>query len=383
MNLALITKQPLFKKILLKQLAYYANGWCDFVETSNDSEVNYQFETSQTNTAKIIIVAKQHYAETWHSYPSVSKKELEQIIKLQKSNHNAIDVIYQTYKNVNIDGFKVKKTTFDKEFLAEIDDKKILIPETELFFSDSEEPKVISMNTPAGLLLASYFSGKTTCSYAKGIVSSIDTFKLTCGLPENIETQNIDTLDYANFLFSRLSQINIDKLVNKLSVNVKSWFKTNDMHLLYWAPTLTAVCFYIIINSYLWVSNNLIESSLSEYSTEVQMLLSNKVEQDKQRQLLSLLNKEFANTQSIHHHWSILYQLVENDMIISRLTYNDKVLTVRGNAKNASKILALISEHPQVDNAVFEGTVSRSRGKESFTLALIPKAALNDVKKLN
>ncbi len=91
MNLALLLKQPLLKKTLLKQLAYYANGWYVFgkqqptegVEKSSVDE-QYSFEAIDSNTAKIVIVAKIHYHQSWQSYTSVSKKELQKISDLHQ-----------------------------------------------------------------------------------------------------------------------------------------------------------------------------------------------------------------------------------------------------------------------------------------------------------
>ena len=47
MNLALLLKQPLLKKALLKQLAYYANGWYAFKEQQSTADKDKHDFTEQ------------------------------------------------------------------------------------------------------------------------------------------------------------------------------------------------------------------------------------------------------------------------------------------------------------------------------------------------
>lgn len=75
----------------------------------------------------------------------------------------------------------------------------------------------------------------------------------------------------------------------------------------------------------------------------------------------------------MHAHWSLIYQLVESDMEINRISFAEKLLSVRGRAPNASKVLANIAKTPYVSSATFKGSVVKSSGQESFTLELITK----------
>lgn len=390
MNLALLIKQPFLKKILLKQLAYYANGWYVFedkqvtkspVEDITAKEINigqYSFKAIESSKAKVVIVAKTHYRQSWQSYTSVSKKELQQILSLQKSNENSAATIFQVVPNIAIDGFEVKKTTFDKTLLSELGEQRLLIPETELLSLqedqiDNNQAWLSSLETPAGTLFVSCFADKNASSYAKGLISNIDAFKLSSGLPGEITPIYIDKQSYASFLFNCFTQKKIDQLYRKIALNVKAWFKTKDLHLLYWAPLLTASVFYLFTNSYLWLQSYNIESELKEQGSEVRQLLNNKVKQDQQSQLLNLLNKEFSKTTTVHEHWSLVYQLVESGMVINRLSFAENLISVRGMAPNASKVLTEIAKNPSVKSAGFKGAVRKSKGQDTFILELVPK----------
>lgn len=387
MNLALLLKQPLLKKTLLKQLAYYANGWSvfknvqDLNSTSKDSVTDeYCFKAVDSSNAKIVIVAKKHYRQLWQSYTSISKKELQQVLTLQKSTENAAATIFQVVTNAAIDGYDVKRTIFDVQLLNELGEQRLLIPETELFSLQNEQQEIstdnqvwlLSLETPVGLLFASFFADKCTSSYAKGLVSNIETYKLSSGLPGEITPTYINKQNYASFLFNCLAQQKIDHLYRKIAFNVKAWFKAKDLHLLYWTPLLTASVFYLLTNSYLWLQSYSIESDLAEQGSEVSLLLNNKHQQDQQSQLLKFLNSEFSKTATVHGHWSLVYQLVESGMVINRLSFSENLLSVRGKAPNASKTLTEISGSPYVNKASFKGAVSKSRGLESFVLEIVP-----------
>lgn len=376
MNLALLIKQPVLKKYLLKQLAYFANGWYVFEEQTAKPEPldanKITFKAVNSSTAKLIVVAKAHYQETWQSYSSVSKKELKQIIALQKSNENPVATTFNIVENSTIDGFDVKKISFDEQLINDLGEQRILIPETELFQQVNSKPQVLSLMTPVGHLFASFFSDKSTSAYAKGLVANIETFKLSSGIPIEAENIHIDDVNYANFLFSQLIKQKIDVLFKKSAFNARTWFKVKDLHILYWAPLLTASLFYLASNSFLWFKGYSIESSLAAQSDEVKQLLSNKQKQDQQSNLLKLLNAEFSKTATVHHHWSIVYSLVESGMVIDRLTFSGNALEVRGKADKASLVLREISNSPLVASASFARAARKSRGQELFTLAITP-----------
>ena len=308
---------------------------------------------------------------------------------MQKSNENSASTTFQVVTNSAIDGYEVKKTTFDAQLLKQLGEQRLLIPETEIFSLEKEQQGGFTNNqawlacleTPAGTLFASCFSEKQTSSYAKGLISNIEAFKLSSGLPGDISPAYINKQNYATFLFSCLSQKKINQLYPKVAFNAKKWFKAQDLHLLYWAPLITATAFYLLTNSYLWVQKYTIENNLADQSSEISQLLDSKYQQDKQSQLLNLLNTEFSKTKTVHEHWSLVYQLVESGMLIKRLSFADNLLSVRGSALNASQVLTDITKNSAVKSAIFQGAVNKSKGKESFTLELLPnkvkeKAAL-------
>lgn len=394
MNIALLIKQPRLKNYLLNRLAYYAEGWYlfeDKIKRDRASEVNnseqYSFKAVDSCNAKVVIVAKKHFRQTWQSYASVSNKELQQILALQKNDENSSTTIFQVNNNKAIDGYDVKKIAFDEHLLNTLGEDKLLIPETELFSLqgrlqqkiDKGQAWLSSFETPLGVLFAGNFAEKSTSSYAGGLISSIDTFKLSSGLPVEVEPSHINKQCYASLLFNSLVGEQLDRLYPKVAFNVRTWFKLQDLHLLYWAPLLTACVFYLLSNSYLWQKTYSIENDLAEQGSEVTLLIKNKYQQDQRNQLLNLLNTEFLTTSTVHEHWSLVYLLVESGMMIDRLTFAKNTLSIRGKAPNASKVLADITKSDDISSATFKGAVRKSRGLESFVLELVPVKGVSNV----
>jgi hypothetical protein len=389
-NLAVLLKQPFLNKAFIKQVAYYANNWYVFepqqAETNETGQANqvyqrhYAFKKITTSNAKVVIVAKTHYSQTWQSYAAVSKKELQQILTLQKSSENRAATLFQVSNDPAIDGFQVKKTTFDNDLISKLGEQRVFIPETELIApqetsqgNHNNQTWLIEVETPVGALFVSAFSGKHASAYAKGLMPTIEAFKLSSGLPSEFDGFSVSRKKYPTFLYECLTHKKVESLYRSLSFNVKAWFSTKDLHLLYWSPLLAATLFYVLTNTYLWLETYNVKSSLAEQQGEISALLKEKQQQDKQHQLLVLLNNEFSTTSSVHGHWSVIYNLVENGMTIQRLTFAEKLLTIRGKAPNASQVLASISKVANVSSASFKGSVVKSRGQESFTLELIIK----------
>jgi hypothetical protein len=396
-NLAVLLKQPFLNKTFIKQVAYYANDCYVFepqyAEAIQNKQANqnkqaipslqrqYAFKKINTNKAKVIIVAKAHYSQTWHSYAAVSKKELQQILTLQKSNENTATTLFQVSNDPAIDGFQVKKTTFDNDLISKLGEQRVFIPETELIAPQdtlnnnlhNDQAWLGEVDTPAGALFVSAFAGKHVNAYARGLIPTIEAFKLSSGLPSECNAFSVSRENYPTFLYHCLTHKNIELLYRSLSFNVKAWFSAKDLHLLYWSPLLAATLFYVASNTYLWFETYNVKTSLAEQQGEISALLKEKQQQDTQHQLLGLLNNEFSTTSSVHNHWSVIYDLVENGMTIQRLTFAEKLLTIRGKAPNASQVLASISKVANVSSASFKGSVVKARGQESFTLELIMK----------
>lgn len=361
MSLNFIYKSPTIKNWLVKQIGYYSKQFYVF-----DGD---QLTSSLEVNTKVIIIAKCHYSETWQSFSSINKKELQKILALKKGTGPKTGVLFQSHINNAIDGFDVKTIKIDPLVIEVLGENRLYIPETELF-TPYEENQLLEIETLEGKMFCSQIDKKVKTSYAKGIFNNIETYKLSVGLSENIEVVNIAANNCPLFLLTQLFKLNYSQLAKVVTFNIKTWFNSNHLHMLYWAPLLTALCFYIALNSYIYIKTNNVEQNISSSGKEISDIITDKRALDNNLVVLSTLTKEFKSKPFVHNHWEIIDELLSAQMTITRINFKNGELVIRGVADKASDVLSMISVNKQISSAAFEGPVRKSRGKDSFILTL-------------
>jgi hypothetical protein len=360
-NLDFINKYPAIRSWLMRQVGYYSKTLFKFSEGKLVPEFN--------SLAKVIIVAKCHYSESWQTFTSVNKKELDQILKLKKESFLNTTTTFQSFKNKAIDGYDVKITTIDESVVSTLGKDKIYLPDSELF-SPNVNNQLLQLETPAGKVFCALIGNKIKTSYAKGIIYNVETYKLSVGLSDDVKSIAINSGNFPQFLISQLLKLKLTKLSQAASFDLKSWFSTTQLHLLYWAPLLTAFSFYLVINSYLYFKTNSLEQSLIDGGEQITEIIAQKSRLDNNLAVLSVLSNEFGLQSFVHHHWQIIDQLLAAEMQITRINYKDNQIIIRGLADKASDVLTTITDNEKVNSAAFEGPVRKSRGKDSFILTL-------------
>jgi len=362
-----VTLEPLKKSsflsnMLVKQLGYYSD---DLLAFENGNLVK-----ATKNDKRIVILAKNHYQETWQTFSSISKSELNKILALKKASTKVRSTIYQIEENTGVDGYDVKTIAIDLKLLERLGEKNVYIPETELFcFEDLYE-----IETPLGNLYSSIVGNKRYSAYAKGLVADVNTYKLSIGLPMGTKVKVIKSVDFPRILLENLYRQSINELLNKSLFNFKKWIPTYQMHWLYGGPILSAALFYLVTSLYISLQIHNVEGYIEDGGSQTSLLLERKREADQKSQLVNAVSGEFGNRQLVHGYWNILDTLLESEATITRISLNKQTLTVRGTADKASKVLARISEDNSVKNAYFDGPVRNARGQEAFILKISPKA---------
>lgn len=363
MTFEFLTKYPFIYQRLLNRLGYYSNGVYAISENN--------LTPDNSGKQSIIVVAKAHYSEAWQSFSSINKSELNKLLALKKKSNVNQQSIFQVIDNKSIDGFDVKTISFEPEILKMLGLTKILIPETELLHTETNQ--VVEVDTPKGILFSSVVGNKVNSAYAQGIIANVNTYKFSAGLPNEAKVLQVNKAAFPAFILERLKQTSINKLMSKSLANPKTWIDPNQLHWFYGAPLLTALVFYGITNSYLAVQTYQLESSLADGSEKISALLTQKQEIDRKSELLTQLSKEFSTQALVHNHWSIIAKLLDEGATITRITYKNGELTVRGSADKASSVLANLAAYESVQSASFNGPVRSSRGSDVFVINITPK----------
>jgi hypothetical protein len=356
-----LTKFAIAQQYLYKKVGYFAEKCYDI--TGN-------LFTLTDDEKVILIVARKHYSEEWQTYPALSAKELKAILALQVSSNNESRLIHQYFVNKDQDGFDVKTISFSKELIDNINDNTVLIPETELLATVNNERVAYHLITPSGELFWAKSQNQIYSVYRQGLLSNSESFKMSIGYPSEINVEQLDQSQYLELLKYSLNNTPIPRLVNISSFSFTNTFDFKVLHSLYWGPAITATVFVLLVNGYYLYKNSSLEEQLLTYDTEINQLLSMKVEQDRSSAFLDVINKELASYELVHGDWSIAYEASKQNMHIQQFRKRDDNWTMRGKSDDASKVLAAINVLPEVSSAVFRGPVRKSRGKDAFVIEL-------------
>ncbi|WP_448213062.1 hypothetical protein [Colwellia sp. MEBiC06753] len=374
MNLDFLSKWPVIENWLLSKVGYWGDS-CYSIDKQKG------FVPEDKVNKRIYILAKKNYSESWQTFSSIDKTELNRILKLKKSTVANENCLFQVFANKSIDGFDVKTITVDSSIINSLGKDKILIPESELLFTERNNsgslqtvPSISACHTPCGLTYAAQASGKTVTAYAQGLMNNVETYKLSVGIPLDAQVTEYDQVAYAQLLIAKFFTLDLRNVASKVKLNSKHWLDSTQLHWLYGGPLLTAFLFYVVTNIYLAWNVYSLESTVGTNSGQVSELLTIKKQITSDKALIGLLSSEFKSQPNVHQYWNIVDALLENGMEISRITYEKGQLVARGSAEKASLILMKVSEMDVVNSATFDGAVRSSRGRENFTIQVIPKA---------
>lgn len=348
------------KKWLLNSVAYYHESLFLLGES--------EFKVTD-KSKKVIIVSRRNYNEKWQTYPSVSLKELKEILKLQKETSHSL-IVESISKNEQQEGYDVKTITFSEKLTDEFS-KCVLIPETELinhYFKDQKV--VIEAQTPAGNLFYSKVEGKTKSAYKQGLVSSLDSFCLSIGVHSDVTKVSLTQGDYASLLNEAILNTPFLNLFKTAAFDFKSSVDYKLLHSLYYGPLISAGIFIAGVNAFYMYKASSLETTLLSYQDGVSELLNQKQKIDLDKLYVEHVLKEFQLYPNVHSHWDIAYKAISEGMDIQQFSGSKSNVTLRGFADSASGILAVISELPMVESAQFSGPVRKSGKRDYFIMEL-------------
>ena len=267
---------------------------------------------------KIIIVARKYYSESWQTYPSVSLKELKELLKLQQNAKQSV-IIKQSYsKNEQQEGFDVRTTQFN-ELISTNYSQCFLVPETDLIAHDYEsENVVLELETPAGSLFYALTEGKTHSAYKKGLVSSLNVFSLSVGLSDKAKQVELDSTQYSQKLWAILKNYPLSKINKLVSSDFRKSINTNMLHATYWAPLISAALFIFIVNGYFMLQYSALEDQLSENTQQINSLLSKKQSIDDTNSYVLDVSSELSSLPRVLSHFQIAHEAIKAGMDIQQ-----------------------------------------------------------------
>lgn len=319
---------------------------------------------------KIIIVARKYYTESWQLYPSITLKELKELLKLQYDASQSSIIKKHYTKNEQHEGFDVKTIQFS-ELISERYAQCFLIPETDLIAYNYEHESVaLELATPAGSLLYAQAEGKAHSTYKKGLVSSLDVFSLSVGLSDKAQRVELDSQQYSETLWTTLKNYPLSKINKLVSSDFKKSVNINMLHATYWAPLISASLFILIMNSYFMLQHSALEEKLNNNTQQITSLLSKKQNIDDTNKYVLDVSNELTSLPRVLTHFQFAHEAIKAGMDIQQFRGDPNEIMLRGFANSASTVLTAISELPGLSSAQFNGPVRKSGKRDYFVMTL-------------
>lgn len=371
MNLKLLTQNQKLARLLKNNIGYLGHELLNLTSEEKSDSVDVAF-TKAVSSKFIVIVARQHYTESWQTYSALSLKELKSILTLQQKNQSGFNNIQRIIINKEQDGFDVKTIMFSKKIAALLPNKTVLIPETELLRSlvSDDEKLVVQIDSPNGLLYWAHSGNKVHSAYKKGLLNNLEIFIQSVGLPEGTATYKVSDKEFSQLLFTFIQNTSVAKLIKIASLNLNQIIDANRLHRLYIAPLAVATIFVLLTNSYVYLQKSLLNNQIEESSPVTSDLLVKKRRVDQIEQLVGVLNHEFSSLEATHETWLLLDKVMEAGMRVTRFKRFEQGIELRGTAPKSSKVLSELNTLPQVSGAAFVGSVRKSKGQDAFTISL-------------
>lgn len=317
----------------------------------------------------ICVIARNQCIESKKTYSSISRKELQAILTLEKKAASQ-PTSYRIIENAKHDTFEVHKTVFSVAPEA-LKGAWILLPES-IVLGTLYPKQLLSIHTPSGTLYA-YMSDSLHCLYQAGLIRSLATFKHSVGLPDEAAGREITQTQYAELI----SQLSVNKslleLLRSAVIYTDEKVNVNKLHALYIAPlaTLTLVLGIMVGVQFYQLQKN--EALANSASDEIKAILTTANEVSRINASLTEVNQAVLSTPLTYEHWQLLALLIEEQVKFNFVRYENKTLVVDGSVANSGQMLSKLNQHPLVHSAQFAGSVSKRGGIDTFDLNITLK----------
>lgn len=351
MNIGAVIKSEAIKKRLVKSIGYYAGS---IAPLSKQVDLN-------SFKPKVLIVSNKYCDVKTITYPSIGKKELFDILKLDResSEHAVIHVVM---KNTEQEGFDVRRTAISAIDNEVQNSALCLIPETEIL-ANLDTKGLFNLSTPSGEMFFLNME-RPFYSYKTGLMSTPEIFCLSVGVNNEDVQTNIVDCDYLKFIFDTLLTIPFDRLAKICHFEVKKHIPLAQLHALYIAPLVGVTLLYSAIYGYTLFKVEQLEQQVKSYGDDVSSLLNRKAAIDFNSEFIDVVNNRIVSAPLVHPDWNLVHEAINAGMDLQQFSKRDGIVTLRGMSDNASNVLKHVNSLEYVESAEFFGTVRKSRQRD-------------------
>ncbi|WP_462146562.1 PilN domain-containing protein [Pseudoalteromonas gelatinilytica] len=342
-------------KIQSKVLSYY-NGEL-YCKKQQDWKVS-----KDEHSLKILIVSPSFYTQTEKKYPIRDRKELSKLLKLQQSD-GQLSLIHSNDEHSTY----VTQWKFDKC----LPKAWLYLPESFLIAHYCEPGQILEIEeSEKNTYYFTNFEHGFLSAKKSNLVNSVERFAVSSGV-QCKESLHLSFADKLNIIQQSITKI-----------KPKHWlvFSSNFKELNWWSLAIKAICpaislvvVYIFISSiYLYGLNTYYSKNLEEKGSNINRLLWLQQELEQKQDNIAKLQEFLIDKPNFLSLWLELVPLFEY-VDIDSIRINNARIMFRGQAKQATQIMELLSKSPNVADVKFDSPVSKVRNEERFNISFTLK----------
>lgn len=316
----------------------------------------------------LVILSRGDYREFTRLYPIQSRSELIQVLNDEYNQQS--ETVFHLIDSEKDHNRRVTSYVCRSDVIKSSGILSLVIPETLALSYVFAEPAAVKITSAEGSYFLGKYGGQLKTQHQSKLCQSIEQFKVFAGLPDEIETAEIDQESLPALLRKGLETMPWHKMLAFIRLN-----RAGDRPAMNWRPvllgTVIAGMSYLALSSaYLSFTQEQRVQELAALGSDVNELLDRQSRFEQYQIVSEELNRQFANNMETSQIWFMLTPLIQDaEVEVQGVTLVDNNLIVRGKAPRAIVILEMVANSPYFTAVKFDAPVSRSDNREFFVIS--------------
>ena len=322
----------------------------------------------------IVIIGREHYQELEKVYPVADKKDVTQIVANEYPH-----LKMQRLVNKDLTSTNATLYLFDDSVAEYVNNNNcIFLPETMLtsFVDDGE---MYTIERLGGVLNVARKGSQVFSSSGSGIYQNPDMFVLSSGIGEVQLRKKLQQTEYFELLLEQLSSVAPENMATLLKGQVLHRKVVDNLHI----PSvsvgfcLSVVLYWLLLFGHLKWSEMMAQTSVS--SAEVKEVIQLKQAVAEKLETAKELRSAGQGAMSGGQMWSIITSLLENDVSVGSLFYENGEAKLSLVTASATETVEFLRSMKSVKQVRVDGDIFSFQGKQKVSLVIaIQSEQIND-----
>lgn len=334
-----------------------------------DGKAVFDDNFSDTNTADIVILTKEHYSEQNRTFPISSRRELTKILSLEAQNSQDI-LLYAIGDYIdgkrNVLCWTIQRQVFQSHQLSPL----IVIPESALLLN-RDENKLYSVTRLDKTFWFVKRQNDVLSAQKKGLINNVEMFLASAGINAQIERCELSEQQYLDKVTEDLAVIMLRNLkgFNPGLRQLKSIDWLSHVKFSGFAAIALLVGYFSLTSLYLNMRLDSARSVQSEYADktkDVFMLKGQLTKIEQKHQKLAALADKLSAPNVV---WRFLGPLIQKGYTVAQINLLPSgMYIIRFEAPKATDVIEVLKADPQVVEPQLRGQSIVRNGKEIFEI---------------